>query len=176
MALTYLGSLTLAAALPGAAAGFAAGIDGISLALPDIQARLDALLAFSPQPISFTANVALAQQIVASLQLVISLGISPPDISAQIAIIASLVASLYATISLINARLSIVIDLSALLDAAGVFAYSYAGAADGLGPALTAELSAGFPGGTGGAQAANAIVLATTTPATWTAMQGVFAT
>lgn len=176
MALTYLGSLTLAAALPGAAAGFAASIEGIGLALPDIQARLDALLAFSPQPISFAAQLIVAQQIVASIQLAISIGLTVPDISAQIAIVASLVASLIATIGAINARLDIVISLTALLDAAGVFTYSYSGTADGLGPALTSELASGFPGGTGGSQLSNAVILATTTPATWTAMQGMFAT
>jgi hypothetical protein len=166
--------VSLSVACPGVAVGFAAGIAGINLALPDIQARLDALAAFAPQvEISFAANIAVAQSIAASLQAAISAGLSPPSLSAQIAIVAALVAALEIAVGQINAQLTVLIDLSALLDAAGVFLYSYSGRSDGLGPALDTELSTGFPGGTAGQQC-NALVLATTTPGTWDAMSELF--
>lgn len=174
MSLAYLGNVSLSVACPGVAAGFAAGIAGINLALPDIQARLDALAAFSPQvEISFAANIAVAQSIAASLQAAITAGLSPPSLSAQIAIVAALVAALELAVGQINAQLTVLIDLSALLSAAGVFLYSYSGRADGLGPALASELAGGFPGGSA-SDDTNALVLATTTAATWTAMSGLF--
>jgi hypothetical protein len=173
--LDYVGSLSIGGAIPGAATAAAAGAAGINLALPDIQARLAALVAFTPQQgSSFAAQLALAQQIVAGVQAAIALGLSPPSLSAQIAIVAGLVAALEQAVLAVHAQLDIVLDFQALLAAAGIHVYAFAGQADELGPALTGELAAGFPGGTGGNQATNALVLATTVPATWAAMSAVF--
>lgn len=168
MTVTYLGSLTTGAAIPGAATLAAAGTAGINLALPDIQARLAGLLSFTPTPISLTANLAVATSVIASLQTSIALGVSPPDISAQLAIVAALVAELTAAVASVNAQLGIIAGFP--LSAAGVYAYTYAGQADQLGSGFSAELSGGFPGGTP-TDATNAVLLATTTPAAWTALQ-----
>lgn len=177
MALTYQGNITLQAAMPGVYAGFQAGITGIGAALPDIEARLAALAAFAPQvEVSFTAQITLAQSIIASLQAAIAAGLTPPTISAQISIVAALVAALEVTLGGINASLEVVIDLSALLDAAGVFCYTYTGTASGLGTAMQSELVSGFPGAGGASQAAFAVVLATVTPGTWDAMSGLLKT
>lgn len=175
MSLDYLGSLTLATAVVGAEVGATAGAAGINGALPDIAARLAALSSFAPVAGDFAADLALANSIVASLTAAISGGMTPPSIAAQIAIIEALIASLTATVAAVNANLTIVTDLLALLSTGGVFAYAYAGPANGLGAALTSELAGGFPGGAP-TDATNALILATTAPATWTAMQALFKT
>jgi hypothetical protein len=173
LTVAYVGSLSIGDAVPGAATVAAAGVAGISAALPDITARLEALAAFAPLPVDFTAQLVLAQQMLASVQLGISLGIPVPSIAAQIAAIVALVAELSAALAAINAQLEIIVDFQALLGAAGIHAYAYAGDTDQLGPELTAELAAGVPGGAA-SDPANALVLVTTLSATWTAMGSVF--
>lgn len=174
MTLLYVGELTIGEALPGAAAAAAAGISGINGALPDIQARLTALAAFSPAPINFATQLTLAQSIVTSIQAGITAGLPVPDISAQIAAISALIAELLATVTVINGQLDIVLTFQGLLAAAGVHVYAYSGRADQLGPELDTELAGGVPGGGGGSEACNALALITTVGATWDAMGEVF--
>lgn len=169
MSLVPLGSVSLAQALPGAQVAAAAGIAGINGALPDILARIAALLAFAPAPISFSFNLVEAAKIVASLNLAIAAGITPPNIAAQVAQIAALVAALEVTVSAVNANLSIVTGFLGGLAAAGIDAYAWDGPRNGLGPALTSALGPS-------ATHANALVLVTTNGATWSAMQAVFKT
>ena len=173
MSITNLGTLSLAVAVPGAAAGVAAGLAGLNLALPDIEARLAALAGFTATPGDFAADLAIANSIVASITAGMTAGLSPPSIGAQIAIIAALVATLEAAVLAVSAELDVVLDLQTLLGTGGVFAYAYAGQADALGAALTTELASGFPGGSG-ADATNALILATSTSATWEAMSSLF--
>jgi hypothetical protein len=168
-----LGSLSIGAAVPGGAAAAVAGAAGINLALPDIQARIAALASFAPLPPSLTADLVTANQILASIQAAITIGITPPSLSAQIAIVAGIVADLSAAVLSIDAQLSLILGFQSLLATAGVHGYTYAGRADQLGADFTTALASGFPGGAG-ADATNAILLATTIGATWTAMGGVF--
>lgn len=171
--ITYLGELSIGDALPGALAANVAGMAGINAALPDILARLEALASFAPQPIVFGAQLALAQQMVASVTAAISLGLPAPSIAAQVAIVAALVSDLLAAVESVNAQLSILVAFEALLGAAGIHAYAFAGQTGDLGAELAAELSSGTPGGAA-SDAANALVLITTIPATWAAMGDVF--
>ncbi len=166
MTITAIGTIDLSTAIPGAAIGASAGLTGINAALPDIEARLTALLAFTPAPIDFTAQLALAQSIVVSIQSGIALGLPVPDISAQIAAVAALIASLTVQIALANAQVTILVDLQATLTAGGVAAYAYDGAIANFGSELATAL-----GGSG--THCNALVLLTTIPATWTAMGAV---
>jgi hypothetical protein len=131
--ITELGEMTLAVAIPGAAAAVAAGQAGIELALPDIEARLAALLEFKPTPIDFQAEYVLAQQIVAGIGMSISLGLVPPSIDAQLAIIAGLVADLTAAVVSVNAELKVAVDFLSLLASGSVRAYVYEGAERSLG-------------------------------------------
>lgn len=170
MSLSYLGEFTIGGALPGAAVAAVAGAAGINAALPDILARLTALQAFAPLPVSFTAQLALAQQLVVGIGQSIALGIPEPSILAQIAAVTALVAELIAAVASVNAQLSIVTDFQALLLAAGVHAYAYAGDANQLGADLTTALAAGLPGGTGPTQLVHAFVMATSVSATWDAL------
>lgn len=173
MTVTYVGDISIGQAVPGAAAAAVAGAAGINAALPDILARLAALQNFAPQPVSFAAQLALAQQMVSSIQLSISLGIPVPSIAAQIAAVLALVAELLAAVLSINAQLAIVTDFQVLLGAAGVHVYAYAGQVGSFGGEFSAELAGGVPGG-GPTDASNALVLVTTVPATWAAMAQVF--
>lgn len=176
MTVDYLGSLTLEAAIPGAAAAALAGEAGIGLALPDIQARLEALASFAPTPVDFSASIALAQSIIANIQAAAALGITPPSLDAQIAIVAGIVADLQAAVVSINAQLTIVVDFLNLLTAAGVHGYVYSGTVGNLGGELSVELAGGVPGGAGAGEACNALVLVTTSSGTWATMGQVFKT
>jgi hypothetical protein len=173
MSLVYCGELTIGGAVPGANACAIAGYAGINAALPDITEKLAALLAFVPTPVDFQLQLQLAQQMVASVQASITLGLPVPSIAAQIAIVTALIADLTASVVSISAQLGIITDFQALLGAAGVHVYAYAGPANGLGGEVTTALATGLPGGAP-TDATNALVLATTVPATWTAMAQVF--
>ena len=163
MTITAIGTLDLSTAIPGAALGASAGLTGINAALPDIEARLDALIAFAPAPIDFAAQLTLAQSIVTSIQAGIALGLTPPDISVQIAAVEALIAVLVAQASLANAQVTILLGLQATLTAGGVAAYAYDGTIANFGSELATAL-----GGSGAH--CNALVLLTTVPATWAAM------
>jgi hypothetical protein len=165
--------MTLSVAVPAAAGAAAAGEIGINAALPDIEARIAALLQFNPQPGNFSADIQLAGQIISQLQLAISLGIQPPSLSVQIAIVLAIIADLEAVVLSINANLQIVLAFISLLATGGVYGYGYTGRVDGLGPALTTELASGLPGGNPG-DAAQAIVLIATASAAKTAIATMF--
>jgi hypothetical protein len=169
MTVVYLGELSIGLAVPGCSAAVDAGIAGITGTLDNLLAQLTALNAFLPVPIDFTAQLALAQQMVLSVQHAISVGLPVPSLAAQVAIIAAKVAELTASITAITAQLTVLVDLQEPLTAAGVFAYAYDGATADLGNELDSALGGGVPGGTAG-QHANAFVMVTTIPATWDAM------
>jgi hypothetical protein len=174
MSLSYLGEFTIGGALPGAQAAAVAGAAGINAALPDILARLAALQAFAPMPVSFSAQLSLANQLVAGIGQSIALGIPEPSIAAQIAAVMALVAELIATVAGIRTQLSIVANFQVLLAAAGVHVFAYAGDAGGLGGELTGALALGLPGeGVGPGQHVDAFVLATSIGATSGALRGI---
>jgi hypothetical protein len=153
------GSVSLGFCLPGA---FAA----LAVAIPDLQARVDALIDFAPSLGGFSADLSLAGGIETNLEGAIALGLTPPSLQVQIDAVLDLLA-------LLQVQLALVLGFADLAATGGIWAYAYDGRADGLGPALSAELSAGFPGG-GPADHANAIVLCTTVGATWSILGQVF--
>jgi hypothetical protein len=154
MTVTSLGEMSVGAAIPGA-------IAALNLALPDAQARLDALLAFQPGAVSFQANLALAAQITAATTAAMSLGITPPSLDAQIALILELVASL-------RAQLAAIAAFQAMISA-GVYAYKYDGNTSTFGSELGAALGGHPPG-----EQSTAIVLGATSVASASAMAAVF--
>lgn len=158
--LTYVGSLGLSAAVPAVATVFAS-------AIAELEGRIAALSAAVPSFTPPSVQLALAKQIVAAIEANIALGITPPSIDLQIGLFLALIAEL-------QASLQIVLDIKNLFAAAGVHVYVYDGDAGDFGTELDAELVAGFPGGSGPTQHANAIILATTITATWSAMSQVF--
>lgn len=170
MTVTYLGNLTLGETIPAALSLSVAGQAGINLALPDIQARLSALLAFNPQPVSFEAQLALAQSILASVEATIALGLPVPDISAQIAIVLAQIAALETAIAAINTQLEIILSFQTALSTAGIHAYSFTGQTSDMGAEIAAETSGGLPGG-GPSDPTTALLLAATEPTAVTSMQ-----
>ena len=173
MSATYIGELTIGEAVPGCDVAVEAGIAGINGALPDIESRLAALAGFSPQPFSFAAQLAQAQSIVASIQFAITAALPAPSFSDQIATIVALMAQLHAQVLAINAQLSIVVGIQGALLTGGVFAYASANQAQLVGADLSTSLAAGLPGGNP-TDACNALLLITSTPATWDVMRAIF--
>lgn len=161
MTVTYLGSLSVGATIPGVNAALA-------VANADLDSKIAALASFSVslEPPSIAAQISLTQSILADLNAMATLGISPPSLSVQFASVLALLATL-------NAQLLVLQALATNLAAAGVHAYTYAGAANALGGEFSAELAGGFPGGAP-TDATNALLLATTIPATWAAIAQVF--
>jgi hypothetical protein len=156
--LVNLGEIELAAFIPGAVAALA-------IAVPDLQARLDALLAFKPGAIDLHANLALAEAIVADIKAAITLGIVPPSIQLQIDLVLALLAGL-------QANLAAILAFKALLTARA-FAYGYTGTVAGYGPLISAELVNGFPRGNA-LDVASILTIGATAQASVTAMAGVF--
>lgn len=172
MTTTYLGSLTLGAALPGGAAVAAAATGGINAALPTLTDRLTALLAFSPTPVDFASRIAMLEAMIAGLKASMTLGLTPPSVVGQLADIAALIASLRAQIAGLQAHLAISMALQSAFGAAGVHALAFEGPAASFGPEVMARL-AEVPG-ISPADHAHAIALLTTVPATWAAMAQLF--
>jgi hypothetical protein len=169
MTIAYLGSLSVGTAVPGASAAITAGLSGINTALPLLADQLAALQAFIPAPISFAAQLALAQNMVLSINAAITAGLPVPDLAAQIAIILAQIAALIAQLASIQAQVDILTALQSPLAAAGVHGYAFDGQTNQLGSELGGELASGVPGGSG-TDHANALVLVTTIGATWDAM------
>lgn len=161
--LTYVGEASLTVLLPGIGGALFA-------AKASLEAQIAALVNFQATvSLSFAAQLAVLAQAQASLEAAIALGLQPPSLDVQIQITAAVALAL-------QLQLQVILDLFNLLANAGVHAYAYDGRADGLGPQLTTALTTGLPGGAGAAEHTNALVLATTVGATWTAMQAIFKT
>jgi hypothetical protein len=158
--LTFLGSKTIAATIPGAMASVAIGEQQLT-------AQIDALVAFQPAAVSFPDLIGLAERMLADLNTALAIGVVPPSIDAQIAVMAAVVAGL-------KAQLAIILNFYGLCAAAGVECYVYDGSAAGFGAAMSAATAGGFPSGGGPASHCYALVLATAVSATAGAMAEVF--
>ncbi len=156
MALTYAGSLTLGQAIPIALQAQAQLASAVNAALPDVQARVDGLLAVSIQPPpSLSDLIASANALVASLSSLLAAPL--PDVGAT----ADALASLQATLGQLSASLAFSVSLGSLLSSAGIHYYVYTGRADQVGSELGGYLSGGLPGGSGPAEnIAGAVLLA----------------
>jgi hypothetical protein len=78
-----------------------------------------------------------------------------------------------AAVAELEAALSQALTLVDALGVGGVHVYRFSGEAQDLGGEFSAELSGGFPGGAG-TDATEALLIATTIPATWAALAQVF--
>jgi hypothetical protein len=164
MTIAPLGELTVGGAVPGAASAVVAGEAGITVAVPDLQARIDAIIAWTPVEVSFAADLALAIQTVAGIQAAITAGLTPPSIAAQIAIMATTLAELEAQLAQVNAQLAIIVALKAPLLVAGLRGYAFDGDASAAGSEIGGALSGDFTGHI------NAVVFATSAADAWAAL------
>lgn len=146
-------------------------VSGVLLtAYADLQARVTALEAAKSTlvPVNFTVQLQMLAVMMLNINAMLALGIQPPSIQLQLDLMLALIVQL-------EAELAVILNLQNLLSTAGVHAYAYDGRADAFGGELSAQLSGGFPGGAP-SDHTNALVLATTIPATWAAMAQVFKT
>lgn len=156
MAISYAGSLTLGQAIPGAAGAQLALDAAVGATLPDVQARVDGLLALSISPPPSLADlIASVTALLASLQGLLAAPL--PDVTAT----AAALADLQVTLGQLTAALSLSLSLGSQLAAAGIHYYVFAGQAGQLGGELGSLLSGGLPGGAGASESvAGAILLA----------------
>ena len=171
MSLQYLGGASVGGAMPALAAAIAQlnlAIGLIALEKAKLNAQLSLLLQVHlPDIASLTAAATLALP---------SLAVSLPTLpSAAVTVNGDLIAQ----IGLIDAQIagiSAALGFAAALTAPGLHLYGYDGAVSGLGPALSSTLGAGLPGGSGPGARGNALVVATESPAAWTALGAVVKT
>src|SRR5215204_5645737 len=106
MTVTYVGGLALGDALPGVELP-------ILTAMGDVQAKIAAAASFAPNltPPSIAADIQANGQILANLQLALSVGIEPPSITVQLDI-------MVAALAVLQAQLQIILDLLNLFTAA----------------------------------------------------------
>jgi hypothetical protein len=131
--LSYVGSLTLGGAFPSALTALGELDAVIAITLPSLEASVGASVAVTLPDLAATAQAVAA--IGAALE------VTPPGVAFQIS------AELSAQLGSVLAAAAFAVELTALLGTAGLHMYSYTGRADGLGPLVSAELSAGAPGG-----------------------------
>jgi hypothetical protein len=168
-ALRSLGSVSIGALVPAIGTAQAAIAGAIAPAVAELSAKLAGAISVQlamTVPALPTVALAGAAQALASLRATVN---SPQGASLQLGAAVAQIASLKAQIAGLQAQLSLAASLGSLAATGGISAYSYDGTVDGLGPALTSELSGG------GAAHANALVLVTSSPATWSAMRTAFA-
>lgn len=174
--ITYVGELTIAAAVPGASQATIAGDAAIDAAMPDLTLRIQALqdtIALPLPTIDFAAQLALAQQILGSVQAAIDLALPVPPDAEQLEKFTDMLGDLTASLGTVETSASLIASIAALLAAVGLHVYAYSGPVNALGGEVTSALAAGLPGGAP-ADNANALILATSNAATWTAMQSIF--
>lgn len=168
MTVIALGSATVGTVVPGCATAVIEGQAGITLALPDLQARIDAILATLALPlptISFSHSIGICLDAIAQMQAAITFGIMPPDIAAQFAALQAALAALLADLASISVHADALAAFTAPLAAAGVSSYAYTGNASSLGAELDAAVA-----GDGITGPIDAVVMVTTDPAAWAAL------
>lgn len=152
MALDYLGSVSIGTVFP-------VGLSLIATSLAELNGKLAGLLqvqaALTVQPPTLNATAVAAAKALAEVQASISLGL--PGATLQLSAAAAIIAGL-------EAQIAAVVAIQANLVGASVHAYVYTGQANGIGPALTAAATGGFPGG-GPFDPVGGLIIVATTPA-----------
>jgi hypothetical protein len=166
--ITQLGELSIAAAVP-LLAGFSAGLSAANaVAIPQLQGQLlglNAVLgAITVAPPSLGATITAALGTVASLQA----AVGGPTVTLQPAAIAGQISALTASL---NALIASAAALT--IPSANASIYVFDGSSDDLGAELQSAINGSLPGVGGHA---NALILATTSPSAWAALQLVFET
>lgn len=169
--ITEQGSLSLAQVCPFLGLSATAINVSAGAAISEVGAKVTGLLnvvtALSLPQVPALA-IAGAGQALLALEATVAVP-EPVQLTAVLAALAELQASLVN----LQAQLAFGVSLGELGSAPGIAGYTYSGTTDSLGPELGAHTSQGLPGG-GPNDQCNAIILATTIPATWAAMAQVF--
>jgi hypothetical protein len=125
------------------------------------QLKLKAVLTLQVPGAEIAAKIDAAARVAAS----IAANVQAPGAQLQLAAVGSAIDS-------IEAQIAALAELT-LPDGPGVDVFAYAGPASAFGGELGGVLAGGLPSGGGPTASTNALVLATTIPATWAAMQAV---
>lgn len=156
MTVTYQGQISLGQAVPLALQSGTLLTTTLGAQLPDIAPRLDGLLALqAAPPPSLLDLVASVQNALAALQNLVAAPL--PDVGAT----TDAIDDLQARMADLQAGIAFGDLLLGLLGTAGIYAYLFEGRSSELGQQMSAELSAGLPGGGGpGETIAGTILLA----------------
>jgi hypothetical protein len=150
----------------------------IGIILPKLQAELAGLVELQAHlaltPPSLTANLTAVAQLMAGLQASLAIGL--PGIDFQVAAVLEAVAKIQADLGSLSASLAFGVNLKVLLGALAIDLYVYEGAANAMGREISAQLAGGLPSSTSAADPCNALLLATESPFTWTALSKFFRT
>ncbi len=170
--ITSLGSLSIGVAVPAASDVNAALLVTANIAAPNVSAQITALASFTPSvTVSFADLLAMANEIIANINAAIAA--IPPipviSLSAQVALAAAILVDLNAALAIIDANIALQATIAGLLATGSVQAYIFDGANNAFGGELATALG-------GATTHTNAIVLLTTSGASWTAMQAFFKT
>jgi hypothetical protein len=175
MTAVFVGTMALDGAIPGAGVAAEAGIDGINAAIPDLSARMASLaaaiqdLTLAPPP-NFADMLSRAVQLQTQIALAIATPglIPPPDFGPALIALQALLGSLQVTLGDLDAKVNLIAGFQDLLAAAGVHVVAFTGPIGSFGSEVSAALGGPIPSGN-----AYAVVLATTSGATWAAMSQV---
>lgn len=154
MALSYVGSMSLAALSPVVYASMGQAAVPMNAAL---QGNLALKASLETSPPTLASIVAAAEEFQTQLDLALASIPPVPSVSFSIADCVSLTASLNASVGLMS-------TLTALLGAAAaIYSFAYAGPANAMGAALTTELASTWPDGAPTSSATTAFVFGATT-------------
>lgn len=130
--------------------------------IAELRARLNGAIALSAHLSIHLPSIAGSIQIIIALLLTLEAAVEVglPGVTFQLEAIADALADL-------TAKLELLLKFTLSMSGGGIFVYTWSGPGNELGPALTSELSSGWPGGALPTAPANALVLGTTTPAAW---------
>jgi hypothetical protein len=170
-----LGLLSLGVVLPLLGTAEASISGSVNLSLPTIAGKLAAAVrlnlaltaALPTANVQAEAQAALA--VAGRLAARIAAGITAPSIGLRATANVALMVELTAILGALNAQLSFAVGLGTLALNAGIAAYAYAGNADSMGSAFGVATSDGIAGGQP-TDHVNALLLATSSAATWSAM------
>lgn len=176
----YIADTSIGGAVPAAMTSVQLGVDGIGLAVPDIEARIASLLAtlaglaaMPPFP-DFPSMLVKANALAAQIGIAIATpGLPPPpSLSTAIAALTALLTDLTTAITDINGKLTAMAAFQTLMANAGVHVITYDGPRSNFGGDVQGQINANVPGS--GATFTWGIALLTTTSATQAAMAQVF--
>lgn len=156
--LTYVAEANLALVCP-----LCIGACGPIIA--DLEARLAGAIALSASlavtlPTFATSLVSVFELLVTLLE---AIAIGLPGVVFQLEAIARAIVA-------VEAKIALLAELTVSLGGGGAYVYTYSGPGAGLGTALTASLAGGWPDGASAGLPANAAILGTVEPTTWTTM------
>lgn len=173
MTLTFLGQQTIGGVVPAAVTAQASTDAALLPAIERLQGELAGLLAMLAG--MTIGPPSLPETLEGSLQVVASLSVPTPTIpTLQIPNIAAQIAEIEAAIAALLQALGVSASFAAALGTGGISLFAYNGAVASMGAEVQAALSSGLPNGTGPAARADALILASTSVATWSVVGTVF--